>query len=270
MRYTGSVLLFLTTLLTTSCRADLSSTIKEMGHQELRPPTSLTPPGTIIVIRGEAPVEVAVVCTQDEVVKSDSVTRSPTQGVTLVEKTRTSFRVGAEYLGAYGVDMKVSRLQGVSLTLTNAEVQEIPDSAIPAALRSLSADCREAIRVRRGHNRTVGLIKSVLKANVVYTLEFDDEVDASGKAAIISQLALKLGGSVDSSRASTITGEGLYWGVLTDTDFLLPGLPGHGYHLPSDLPPSPALPRIGARRPLLAGGAPISRVAPKGADADDY
>jgi hypothetical protein len=270
MGYTGRVLLFLTTLLTTSCGADLSKTIKEMGHQELRPPTTLTPPGTIIVIRGEAPIEVAVVCTQDEVVKSGNVLRSPTQSVTLAEKTKTSFRLGAEYLGAYGVDMKVSHLEGVSLTLAKAEVQEIPDSALPAALRNLGADCKEAIRVRREHNRTVGLIKSVLKANVVYTLEFDDEVDASGRATILSQLAVKLGGSVDSSRASTIQGEGLYWGILTDTDFRLPGLPGYGYPLPPDLAPPSALPEIDARRLLIADGAPIFRVEPRGTDAADY
>lgn len=270
MRYTGRVLLFLTTLFTASCSADLSTTIKEMGHQELRPPTTLTPPGTIIVIRGEAPLEVAVVCTQDEVVKSGNVLRSPTRSVSLTEKTKTTFRLGADYLSTYGVDMKVSHLEGVSLTLDNAEVQEIPDSALPSALRNLGADCKEAIRVRRAHNRTVGIIKSVLKANVVYTLEFDNKVDASGKATLLTQLAVKLGGSVDSSGASTIAGKGLYWGILTDTDFSLPGFPSYHYPLPLVPDPPPALAEIRARSLLSADGSPISRVQPKGADSAGY
>lgn len=267
MRATSAVLLLLSAVHSTSCVTDLARTIKEMGYQELRPPTTLTPPGTIVVIRGEAPIEVTVVCTQDEVVKSGDVLRSSTRSVALAEKTKRTFRVGAEYLGAYGVDMKASHLESVSLTLANAEVQEIPDSSLPAALRSLGADCKEAIRVRRAHSRTVGLIKSVLKANVVYTLEFDVDVDASGKATLLSQLAVKLGGSVGSSSAATIEGKSLYWGVLTDTDFHLPGSPSHGYHLPPALASSP---EIAAHRLMIVDGAPISRVTPKGTDAADY
>jgi hypothetical protein len=56
------------------------------------------------------------------------------------------------------------------------------------------------------------------------------------------------------------------WGILTDTDFRLPGLPGYGYPLPSDLTP----PELGARRLLIADGSPISQVEPKGTDATDY
>lgn len=270
MRSIGSALLVLTTTLTASCGTDLATTIKDMGHQELRPPTTLTPPGTIVVIREAAPIEVAVVCTQDEVIKRADLLTSRTQSVTLAEKTKTSFKLGAEYLAAYGIDLKETHLERVSLTLSNAEVLEISDAAIESGALELSASCRRAIAVRRAHHRTVGMVKSALKANVVYTLEFDDTVDVSGKATILSGLAIKLSGTVESTRLSTIKGEGLYWGIRTDTDFFTStpaGMSSYGLPIPG-LPLTP--PEILRRSLLLPGAAPIARVEPKGADALDY
>ena len=215
-------------------------------------------------------MEVSVVCTQDEVVNSREILRSRTQSVTLAEKTKTSFRIGAEYLRAYGIDIKASHLKRVSLSMSDAEVLEIPDAAIAAGALDLSASCRKAIDVRRDHGRTVGLIKSALKANVVYTLEFDDTVDVSGKASLLSGLAIKLGGKVESTRTSTIKGEGLYWGVVTDTDFFTStpaGMSVFGFHIPR---PPPTVREILERNLLLPDAAPISRVEPKGTDALDY
>lgn len=270
MRSTGKGILLSISILTASCTTNLARTIKEMGHQELRPPTTLTPPGTIVVIRDASPLELAVVCTQEEVVKSRDILRSRTESVKLAEKTKTSFHVGADYLVAYGIDVKESHLESVSLSMTDAQVLEIPDAAIAAGALALSPSCRQAIEVRRDHHRTVGLIKSALRANVVYTLAFDDTVDGTGKATLLSGLAIKLGGSVESTRASTIRGEGLYWGVVTDTDFFTPGQTGIStYQLP--LPREPITPTEVVNRYLLrAGAAPIARVEPLGADALDY
>lgn len=270
MRSLGKSLLLSTLALTASCTTDLGTTIKEMGHQELRPPTTLTPPGTIVVIRSVAPLEVAVVCTQDEVVSSRDILRSRTASVTLTQKTKTSFRIGAEYLLAHGIDIKESHLERVSLSMSDAEVLEISDTAIAAGALGLSASCRKAIEVRRDHNRTVGLIKSALKANVVYTLEFDDTVDGSGKATILSGLAIKLGGKVESTRASTIKGEGLYWGIVTDTDFFTSTPSKTSVYSPRFPGPPPTLPEILQRNLLLPDAPPISRVEPKGADALGY
>jgi hypothetical protein len=270
MRSIGRALVFSTTSLTASCGADLSSTIKDMGHQELRPPTTLTPPGTIVVIREASPIEVAVVCTQDEVIRSRDILRSPTQSVMLAEKTNTSFKLGAEYLAAYGIDVKESHLERVSLSMSDAEVLEISDAAIASGALSISESCRNALEVRRAHHRTVGMIKSALRANVVYTLEFDDTVDFAGKATLLSGLAIKLGGNVESTRLSTIKGEGLYWGLRVDTDFFTSS-PGRmsAYGHPISGPP-PTVPEILQRILLVPGGAPIARVEPKGADALDY
>ena len=269
MRSIDRVLLVSTISLTASCGADLSSTIKDMGHQELRPPTTLTPPGTIVVLREASPIEVAVVCTQDEVVKSRDILRSRTQSVTLAEKTKTSFKLGADYLVAYGIDVKESHLRRVSLSLSDAEVLEISDAAIESGALNLGESCRSALAVRRAHHRTVGMIKSALRANVVYTLEFDDTVDVAGKATLLSGLAIKLGGTVESTRQSTIKGEGLYWGLRVDTDFFTPS-PGaiSAYGLPVAEPPT--APEILQRILLSPDGAPIARVEPKGADALDY
>ncbi len=270
MRSISQALLLSTLALTASCTTSLAKTIKEMGHQELRPPTTLTPPGTIVVIRDASPLEVAVVCTQDDVVKSRDILRSRTESVKLAEKTKTSFRLGAEYLVAFGIDLRESHLDSVSLSMNDAEVLEISDAAIAAGALELSPSCRKAIEVRRDHHRTVGLIKSALRANVVYTLAFDDTVDVTGKAALLSGLAIKLGGSVESTRSSTIRGEGLYWGVVTDTDFFTPGQTGIStYDFP--LPREPMTPtEVVSRYLLRAGAAPITRVEPLGADALDY
>jgi hypothetical protein len=270
MRSIARALLISTTSLTASCGADLSSTIRDLGHQELRPPTTLTPPGTIVVLREASPLEVAVVCTQDEVVQSRDILKSRTQSVILAEKTKTSFKLGATYLAAYGIDAKESHLQRVSLSLSDAEVLEISDAAIASGALRLGEGCRKALEVRRAHHRTVGMIKSALRANVVYTLEFDDTVDVAGKATLLSGLAIKLGGSVESSRLSTIKGEGLYWGLRVDTDFFtsMPGcLSAYGCPIPE---PPPTVPQILQRILLVPGGAPIAGVEPKGADALDY
>jgi hypothetical protein len=254
MRQRSAALVILSALGAASCGSgDLSGIPGELGHQELRPPTTLTPPGTVIVIRRHAPIEVAVVCTQDEVVKSGGgVVKSATKTVKFAEKTAGSFALGVDYLGSVGIDARASHVKSASMTLSNAEVWEIPDSAIAASLSTIGADCRKAIDVRLGHHRTVALVKSVLRADVVYTVNFDDTVDASVKATLMTGLAAKLGGRVSSTRSWQVEGERLFWGLVTDTDFFpLAGL--------STAPPV-----------LVPGGAPIMRVEGKGDDARDY
>jgi hypothetical protein len=103
----------------------------------------------------------------------------------------------------------------------------------------------------------VGLVKSVLKADVVYTVELDDTVSASAKAVILTDLALKLGGSVSSTSSSQIKGADLFWGIITDTDFFSNW---EGRH-----------PTVALSPPVLVpGGAPIVRIGAKGSDLEDY
>jgi hypothetical protein len=187
-----------------------------------------------------------------------AVLKSETKTRAFVEKTSGSFSLGVDYLRVFGVGVELSHVKSVAMTFRNAEVWEIPDSAIEASLSRIGGNCQKAIDTRLAHHRIVAVVQSVLRADVVYDVDFDDAVGASVKATFMANLAAKLGGKVSSQTSTQVKGERLFWGIVANTDFFSPRGEGGEARL-SVVPPV-----------LVPGGPPIGRIEAKGVDTIDY
>src|SRR6185295_15295693 len=76
--------------------------------------------------------------------------------------------------------------------------------------------CAQAIKFRRDQGKKVSIIKSVLQANALYSVEFTDSLDVDARLQATREIAGNLGLAAGVRDAGTIRGDGLFWGVRDD------------------------------------------------------
>lgn len=192
----------------------LSETIGAFEYTELVPPSTLVPPGTIIAIINENPVAAEIVCTVSmaagEKLKAQ---KSPTVSVDIASKTSKSFKIDASYMDKLKATAKYKEVKDVVLTLSNVEVYEVSTADLIKNANNREEPCIKAIKLHRDQKQKVTTVKSIIKGDVVYTVEFKSELEAGIKADIVKNLALELGFESTSASGTRIKGQGLIWGI---------------------------------------------------------
>jgi hypothetical protein len=202
--------------------SDLGRVLHDYGYAELRPPSTLTPPGTIIARQsGWATPE--ILCPRDSALgMSVNVLSSDSKSSDLARKTEGSFEVSADFLSQIKGDARYKTVETVKLRLMNTKVLALPLSEALDKAKNRSTGCGQAIQLKTRGGASVSMVYSVLQADVVYTVEFDTsiKIDVSTKDNIMKGLAAELGGTYGSSGTTTITGTSLFWGLVDDADML--------------------------------------------------
>lgn len=197
----------------------LGCKINEYGFNELRPATTLYPPGTVVSsVEGKRGVWHPV-CAQDTSLGPNlNVPESPTYNQELVEAVSTTFDIDANYLNKIKAETNLSLIKNIKQTISNAKVSQLDDAMVFKNLSRRAPECKQAINFATKNGRTVSMIVSVLKADVVYEIEYNNE--ASGSAGIdpqlIKGLEAKLGATYSNYGSNKLTGSGLYWGTSDD------------------------------------------------------
>jgi hypothetical protein len=204
----------------------LQRIIGKEGYTLLRPPSTLMMPGTIVyrAERGSA-IKAGIVCTQeaslgpalqDKLEVSDSATSK------FAQKLSGKFSVGAAYLDTIKADAEFSHVKTISLTLSNVKVYELPINVIVDNEKLRSEGCKAALKFAGNKEMKVSMISSALQADVVYSVELDTtaSADAALKLKVMQGLAVKLGGKLEVGSESTLSGQGLLWGLRENEDFV--------------------------------------------------
>ena len=197
----------------------LGCKINDYGFNELRPATKLFPPGAIVSPVADRPGVWDTVCGQKASLGSTvEIDESPTFNQELVNAVSASFDLDANYLNKIKAETKLSFIKNIKQTISNATVAQISADKVFENIINRSAGCKQAINNANKNHRTTSMIVSILKADVVYEIEYNDEIQ--GNAGIdpnlIKGLAAKLGASYSNSGSNKLTGTGLYWGVRDD------------------------------------------------------
>lgn len=210
----GAVLI----VLVVGCDATLGKTIRDYGgYSELRPPMTLVPPGTVIELKQLDPVVLEIVCSQTASLGKDfRVPESPTYNQSLVQAVSKTFNVDADYLKQIKIDAKYSSVKNIQLTVSNAMVAQLSADTVYASVIHRKPECQRAIDDYLDDKRTISMITSILKADVAYSIQFDESLGVTSKEEILKGLATQLGARHESIDGNRITGYGLFWGIKDD------------------------------------------------------
>lgn len=190
--------------------------IKSYGYLEVRPPSRLFEPGAMIVILHQSPLEAAIVCgPRGSLGANHQAQRSRTMGQALKKLNKRTIDLEANYIEAIRGDARFSNIHRIVMEIENARIEEVRDEQVVIGRRRRSRDCAECIENRVAAGFKPVMISSVLSGDMRFHIEWAKEVAISAKAKMetLSQLAVEMGGGVESVTESTITATNLVFGI---------------------------------------------------------
>lgn len=202
------------------------------GYTEVRPPSRLFAPGTMVWVKSSQPFSAGVICTQQmSLGQRFRPITSPTASGEMSRATDKDFSLDADYLNVLRADLRFADIAEVRVKLDNPVLYELTDVDVIRYAEERSPMCRHAIKQRHNAGYKVSMIVSALKADVTYTVTWKREtrLDTGGKVTALQDLALELGAERSSVSERTIAAKDLYWGVKDDIFLARLSDPSDGY-----------------------------------------
>jgi hypothetical protein len=237
--------------------ADLASQLAEYGYLRVSPPRPTLSPGSLISVdqsSGDAHVE--VICWPDQAFPGIAAPRqSQTETRELKSNAEKQFSLEAGYLQAIKANAKYQSVEDITLTISNAQVLEYARADLYAKYAARTPECQQAVSDYESSNKKVYTVIQALQADVNYHIATKTNVGAGAGLAkdALDGLAAELGGDSVNATDMTISGKGIFWGLLPD---VIKPRPTRGPEDPS-LPLGPPLPAADrtqiVRLPALLG-----------------
>lgn len=201
------------------CNKPVREQLKEFGYSELQPPSLLLPPGTLITLKQSDPLIVGIVCPRETAFGAGIAARvqaSPSTTSTKFKNLEGTLELSADYVHSLSVDAKENAIEGISMTISNVVVEELPDDAVIDSVGKRSDGCTKAVALRRADNAKLSMVKSAIAADISYVIRYSGSVSASSKADITKKLAHRLGMSGARTDEESVSGNHLLWGLRDD------------------------------------------------------
>lgn len=201
---------------------DVGAAVQTLGYTVTRPPSRLIAPGTVVAITSATPFQARVVCSSNGAIGDIQLAESDTQTAAWQQASRASFSLSANTINDLSARLGGERLRSVSMQLSNTKVYELNDEQLVAAAMNgnTSEACLRALQARQKDGQAVTMIKSVLQADVAYSLHFERSLDVEAKLRLAKIAAPELLAQYEFKDDASIHGEALYFGVIDDA-FLL-------------------------------------------------
>jgi len=195
----------------------LGQVIARYGYFELRPPSLLPSPGTLVHITSASPVTLRLVCSATDAFGAHlPIATSQSEAADIAQEFGRVAKLDGQYIAAIRNQARYSDVTEIRLSLTNVRIWELSDAVAFRNRRNRTRSCEQATAARKQRGDTVTLITSVIQADVEYFVSFKRDLSNDAKGEITQKLAVELGASGNDVRGQTIRGSGLYWGVIDD------------------------------------------------------
>lgn len=197
----------------------IHSMMKEYGYTELRPPSTLLAPGSMVVVLDDNPFRAAIVCSAKDSLGPDLVpVHSLTATNAFRKVTGSRFDVGLSALSSIQGDLRMHGIKSVVATAENVRVYELQDTDVITGRTKRSSACSQAIQARLKAKKKVSMITSVLMGDIRFRITWDKEVqaDASYQFDLMTQLTANLGFGTINAAEQEIFAKDLVWGVRDD------------------------------------------------------
>jgi len=206
-----------------SCAAEttLAGHIKQFGFAELEAPSTLVAPGTIVYIRDADPLSIGVACNRRAAYgDSIEVLTSPTKSLQVSHTLTRRFALGGDIRRILRADARLNKVKNVWLGLSNDTIYAVSLDVLEAHKEQRAARCKKVVADLESTGWSFAVIVQALKADVTYTVDWADTLTIGGSTdSTLRLLALTLGMERASVGTSTISGTGLFWGVVDESLF---------------------------------------------------
>lgn len=227
----GAIAALLATPFLAGCRPTLSQILKDNGYCELRPPSRLVPPGTIVRMRRTDPLVVDIVCTARESLgEGFQPLSSPSAEIAERLRRGGAFRLRAGDLPALRGSASAELVESVDLAFLDVTVLSLSDASVLREIERREEPCLRAVAAARDAGAELALVREVIQATVLYTIELRaaSSLDAPARLAAIQGLAAALGADASTATERTVKGEALFWGAVEDRRWMDASAPPGG------------------------------------------
>ncbi len=243
-------------VLTLQEKAALGTLLDTLGFVELKPPTTLFMPGTVVsVVQGD-PLKLKTVCLPNEAFGPEAekgVRQSASADVDINQFLAAEFRFSESELRQLKAKGGIDSVKDLVFKLQNVRVAEMPDTAAIRGTAQRSEECRQAIAYRKMVGDEVSVVRAVFVADAEYAVAFQAGVNAEGQARAMNSLALELQAVIRDDKVKRLVGKQLVWGLSEDSGLVEIG---------SSLPATGHAKRH--RMPILRGRGPITELEMNG------
>jgi hypothetical protein len=197
----------------------MGALLRQYGYTELRPPSQLMAPGTMVWVQDTKPFQAGVICTQAMSLGANfKPMQQPTASDQLNKAADTKFDIGAEYMSMVKANGSFELIENIQVELHDPVIYTVNDVDIVNSIGQRDPVCAQAISNRAKAGYVVTMISSALMADVTYHVVWktNANVDVQVKIAALYGLAPHLGVTEASATDTTITGKHMFWGVKDD------------------------------------------------------
>jgi len=194
----------------------ITAILLETGYFEIIPPTTFGGPGTINTIEflSNGKVEMHPTCDIEPGFLADKIQRSQTIDRELKRSLEKELDVSAQVTEKLAAVLGISQISSIHLKLENANVLLITDESLRSARHALvKGDCEGAIIENISNGGIVCQTRSVLEADVIYEINYNDTVSIGERAKLTSEAAAKLNLSARQDADNRMSGHQLFFGV---------------------------------------------------------
>ena len=198
---------------------DLSQMIKDMGFQEISPPSNISGPGSVIYIKQDHPLRTGLICTTRHSLGVGFIPREYDTRQSQFSKTKKRhFALSADVLSQVRADASMHSISNVSVTLTNPKIYIVDDTDVFSNLPYRSKVCKESILRRMRAKFKVSMISETLEGDISYCITWDSgaHLSAEAKVDLLTNLRAKLKLGDANIKGNCIVGHALVWGVVDD------------------------------------------------------
>lgn len=201
---------------TVSSARSPGAVIEELGYDAIALPSTAFGPGALVTsLRGEglkSPLKLTYLC-------APQYTNAPPPSIDAAASSQASrefggsFNIDASALAGLGVAAGANAISSVSVKFDNVKIEQLAFDELATIRSNLGPVCRDLVETysRRG---IAYQTKQALRADVVYTASFKQGASAEAKGVAIAALKAAFGGKVQNDSSSSVTGAGLYYGLL--------------------------------------------------------
>src|SRR5262249_13589454 len=152
------------------------------GYSELRPAANFWKPGTVAVLDGKS---MDPICWQDESLGAGVAGRVVTSGSLSderVSRMTAKFDIDAAYLAQ--IKASARAVENINFRLTNVQVHTLSWTTIQSSYKDRSSACTEAIARATAEHMPLAMLTSVIQADIIYTVTFDNSLKLSVDAKV--------------------------------------------------------------------------------------
>lgn len=193
-----------------------NSSIQKLGYEAVSLPSTAYGPGSLVTsVKGTgmtSPLRLTYLCRPDFANAPPPIVDSAASA----QASRAfdgSFKVGVSALSDLGIGANVTAIESVTIKFDNVKIEQLGFDDLETVRSGLGPVCRDIVQ-KFADDGVAYQTKQAIRSDVTYNADFKRGASAEAKNIAIQALRASFGGSVQSNSNSSVTGAGLYYGLL--------------------------------------------------------